>query len=342
MQQRIVELTTQSEKPNFWDDATTAASAMREKARLEETESRFCALTQRLKDAKDLLTLAETEADAQLQTDILRDLKSLLADVKQMETERLLSGPADANNAFVEIHAGAGGQESCDWASMLLRLYTRWAERKKYKVVLIETSAGDGAGIKSAVLKISGNNAFGYLKTETGVHRLVRISPFDANARRHTSFASVFVYPEVDDKIDIVVEEKDLKVDTYRSSGAGGQHVNTTDSAVRITHVPSGIIVASQQERSQHRNREIAMTMLKSKLYELELRKREMNKANIEAAKTDISWGHQIRSYVLQPYQMVKDLRTDVETSDTQGVLDGEIDQFISAALAHKIGAVDA
>jgi len=251
--------------------------------------------------------------------------------------EALLSGEADGNDCFVEIHAGAGGTESQDWASMLLRMYMRWAEAHDYKVEFLEESAGEEAGIKSATIKVAGPNAYGWLKTESGVHRLVRISPFDSNARRHTSFASVWVFPVVDDKIEIQINDGDLRVDVYRASGAGGQHVNKTESAVRLTHLPTGIVVACQNDRSQHKNRAEAMKMLKARLYEAELKKREAAAEAIEASKTDIGWGHQIRSYVLQPYQMVKDLRTGVQTSDTGGVLDGDLDPFLEASLSHRL-----
>jgi peptide chain release factor 2 len=264
-------------------------------------------------------------------------LKKLDDEAQRRSVEALLSGEADGNDAYVEVHAGAGGTESQDWASMLARMYMRWAEQRGYKVSTLEESAGEEAGIKSVTMEIKGEDAYGWLKTESGVHRLVRISPYDANARRHTSFASVWVYPVIDDDIDIQINESDCRVDTYRSSGAGGQHVNTTDSAVRITHIPTGIAVASQQERSQIKNRAIAWGMLKSRLYELELKKRE-EKANAEAAsKTDIGWGHQIRSYVLQPYQLVKDLRTGTQSTDPDAVLDGAIDPFIESALAQRI-----
>ena len=260
---------------------------------------------------------------------------------KQRQLESLLSGPVDGNDAYLEINAGAGGTESCDWSSMLLRMYMRWADRRGFKVTVLEQNDGEEAGIKSVTLQIEGEAAYGWLKTEGGVHRLVRISPFDSNAKRHTSFASVAVSPVIDEDIEIEIEDKDLRVDTYRSSGAGGQHVNTTDSAVRITHIPTGIVAACQNQRSQHQNRDTAMKMLKAKLYELELQKQDTEKAEREAQKTDIGWGHQIRSYVLHPYQMVKDLRTSVETGNSQSVLDGGIDMFLEAALAHKLGGLD-
>jgi len=273
-------------------------------------------------------------------------LKRLREEAGKRELESLLSGEADGNDAYLEVHAGAGGTEAQDWAEMLLRMYTRWAEQHGYKVEWLEESPGEEAGIKSATLQVSGENAYGWLKTESGVHRLVRISPFDANARRHTSFASVWVYPVVDDKIEVMVEDKYLRVDTYRSQGAGGQHVNKTDSAVRLTYLPPGfeapVVVACQSERSQHQNRHHAMAMLKARLYEIELQKREAATEAMNAAKTDIGWGHQIRSYVLQPYQIVKDLRTGVETSQSDKVLDGDLDRFLEASLAQRIKGADA
>ena len=265
-------------------------------------------------------------------------LRELHARSSRIELETLLSGEADGNDSFIEINAGAGGTESQDWAEMLLRMYTRWAEAHGHTVEFIEESPGEEAGIKSATIRVKGENAYGWLRTESGVHRLVRISPFDSSARRHTSFASAWVYPVVDDSIDIEIADKDLRVDTYRASGAGGQHINKTDSAIRITHQPTGIVVQCQNQRSQHKNRASAMSMLRARLYELELQKRHEEQQAAEASKTDIGWGHQIRSYVLQPYQMVKDLRTGVETSNTSAVLDGDIDAFISAALAAQVG----
>ena len=290
-------------------------------------------------DTLELIELAEDDGDAAMIAEGLAGLRALAAEAKRRETESLLAGEADANDCYVEINAGAGGTEAQDWAEMLLRMYTRWAEAHGYKVQLLEASEGEQAGLKSVTLQVSGPNAYGWLKTEAGVHRLVRISPFDAAARRQTSFASVWVYPVVDDTIAIEIRDADLKVDTYRSSGAGGQHVNKTESAIRITHVPSGIIVACQTDRSQHRNRAIAMEMLKARLYEQELQKREAAANAVEAAKTDIGWGHQIRSYVLAPYQMVKDLRTGVEKGNPAAVLDGDLDAFMAAALAARVGA---
>jgi len=292
-------------------------------------------------DNRELIALGDAEGD----TEIVKEAEAALLEARKeaarVQVETLLSGEADANDCYLEIHAGAGGTESQDWANMLLRMYTRWAERRKFKVEMMEVHDGEEAGVKSATIQIKGHNAYGWLKTESGVHRLVRISPFDSAARRHTSFSSAWVYPVVDDTITIEINEADLKVDTYRSSGAGGQHVNTTDSAIRITHVPTGIVVACQQERSQHKNRATAMGMLKSRLYEAELQKQEEAASAEAASKTDIGWGHQIRSYVLQPYQMVKDLRTGVETSNTSAVLDGDIDQFIEASLAARLGRED-
>ncbi len=290
-------------------------------------------------DATELLGMAEADGDEKLAAEALANLRALAEEAKRREIESLLSGEADANDAYVEINAGAGGTESQDWAEMLMRMYIRWAEQHGYKVQVLEESEGEQAGIKSATLQISGPSAYGWLKTEAGVHRLVRISPFDSAARRHTSFASVWVYPVVDENIEVDIDEGDLKIDTYRSSGAGGQHVNKTESAIRITHLPTGIVVACQTDRSQHRNRATAMAMLKARLYELELQKREAAAAAAESAKTDIGWGHQIRNYVLAPYQLVKDLRTGVEKGNPQAVLDGELDEFMAAALAARAGA---
>ena len=310
---------------------------MRERNRLDAAVTAYRKLERDLDDALALIELGESENDEATITEGEAELKRLSREVHAREVEALLSGEADGNDTYVEIHAGAGGTESQDWAQMLLRMYTRWAGTKGYKVDVIGETSGEQAGIKSATLPIKGSNAFGWLKTESGVHRLVRISPFDSNARRHTSFTSVWVYPVVDDNIDIQVNESDCRIDTYRASGAGGQHVNTTDSAVRITHVPTGIVVACQGERSQHKNRATAWNMLRARLYERELQMREEKAEAAAASKTDIGWGHQIRSYVLQPYQMVKDVRTGVETSDTSGVLDGDIDLFIEAALAQRV-----
>jgi peptide chain release factor 2 len=316
---------------------------MRERDQLARSIDTVKGISQELEDALTLLELGEMEDDEATITEAENAIKTLGADVAKRQVDALLSGEADGNDTYVEIHAGAGGTESQDWALMLMRMYQRWGEKHGFKVDLVEYNDGEEAGMKGATLLLKGPNAYGWMKTESGVHRLVRISPFDSNARRHTSFSSVWVYPVIDDSIDIQINESDCRIDTYRSSGSGGQHVNTTDSAVRITHIPTGIAVACQQERSQHKNRATAWEMLRARLYELELKKREA-KANAEtASKTDIGWGHQIRSYVLQPYQMVKDLRTGVQTSDTQGVLNGDLDQFMEASLAQRVkgGAVD-
>ncbi len=310
---------------------------MKERTTLDTAVNGYRTLEQSLKDHTELLEMAAAEGDTAMVADAEGAIIALQATAAQRELESLLSGEADGNDCYLEVNAGAGGTEAQDWAEMLLRMYLRWAEKRGYKTKLLDESRGEEAGIKSATIEINGHNAYGWLKTEAGVHRLVRISPYDSNARRHTSFASVAITPVVDDTIDIQVLDKDLKVDTYRASGAGGQHVNKTDSAVRFTHLPTGIIVACQEERSQHKNRAKAMEMLKAKLYERELKIREDAAAVIEAGKTDIAWGHQIRSYVLQPYQMVKDARTGVETSQTQDVLDGDIDKFLQASLASKI-----
>jgi len=307
---------------------------MRKKTRVEVRIGKFDTLSQGFDDALALLELGESEDDRETVEEAEASIQTLSKDVVRAELQTLLSGEADGNDCYVEVHAGAGGTEAQDWAEMLARMYARWAERRGYKVEWIEESPGEEAGIKSTTIKIIGPDAYGWLRTETGVHRLVRISPFDSNARRHTSFASVGAYPVIDESIDIEVLDKDLRVDTYRASGAGGQHVNRTDSAVRITHLPTGIVVQCQTDRSQHRNRAMAMQMLKARMYELELRKREDAARADHEAKSDIGWGHQIRSYVLHPYQMIKDLRTGIETSNTQNVLDGDLDQFMAAALA--------
>jgi peptide chain release factor 2 len=310
---------------------------MRERQQLERSINVYQKLERDLDDSVTLIELGETEKDDATIKEGEAGLRQLAADARRQEVEALLAGEADGNDTYLEVHAGAGGTESQDWAEMLTRMYIRWGEQRGYKVTLVEASAGEEAGLKSATLVLKGENAYGWLKSESGVHRLVRISPYDANARRHTSFASVWVYPVVDENIQVEIRESDCRIDTYRASGAGGQHVNTTDSAVRITHIPTNIVVASQQERSQIKNRAIAWAMLKSRLYEAELQKRE-EKANAEAAsKTDIGWGHQIRSYVLQPYQLVKDLRTGTQSTDPKAVLDGDIDDFIEAALAQRV-----
>jgi peptide chain release factor 2 len=310
---------------------------MQERTRLEGQISTVREVETNLSDNLELIEMGEAEGDNDIVTEAEAALDAMKADVEKRQLESLLSGEADSNDAYLIVNAGSGGTEAQDWAQMLLRMYTRWAESKSHKVAMLEMSDGEEAGIKSATIRISGEMAYGWLKTETGVHRLVRISPFDSNARRHTSFASIAVSPVVDDDIDIEVEEKDLRIDTYRSSGAGGQHVNTTDSAVRITHEPSGIVVACQNERSQHKNKATAMNMLKARLYEAEIQKREQAASDEHDAKSDIGWGHQIRSYVLHPYQMVKDARTAHETTDSAGVLDGKLDGFLEATLAHRL-----
>jgi peptide chain release factor 2 len=337
----LSELELQSQDPKLWDDPTHAQKIMRERDQLSQSLNQIKATEAELKDTIELIELGSLENDSDIVAAAEKDLEFLAQRVQRQRLESMLSGEADANNCFVEIHAGAGGTEAQDWAQMLVRMYARWAESKEYKVEWIEESPGEEAGLKSATFKImthkSSNHPYGWLKGESGVHRLVRISPFDSNARRHTSFASVWVYPEVDDAIDIQIEDKDLRIDTYRASGAGGQHVNKTDSAIRITHIPTGVVVQCQNDRSQHRNRAQAMSMLRARLYEVELKKREEAAQANEANKSEIGWGHQIRSYVLQPYQMVKDLRTNVEKGNAQGVLDGDIDAFLEATLAQKL-----
>ena len=310
---------------------------MRERTQLEEQLAALSLLERELDDAVTLVELGEAEADEGTEKEGVAALKLVLKEAQRRQIEALFSGEADANDTFIEIHSGAGGTESQDWARMLFRMYARWAERKKFKVEVIEETAGEEAGIKSGTLLVKGHNAHGWAKTESGVHRLVRISPFDSNARRHTSFASVWIYPVIDDRIDIEINEVDCRIDTYRSSGAGGQHVNTTDSAIRITHQPTGIVVACQAERSQHKNRATAWNMLRARLYELELEKREAEANKAAESKTEIGWGHQIRSYVLQPYQLVKDLRTGFTSGTPGDVLDGELDDFMQASLAQKI-----
>ncbi len=309
---------------------------MQERTALEDQLTAIGRIEQELDDQLTMIELGESEKDQKAVNDAEAALKKLKAEVARRELEALLSGEADPNDSYLEVHAGAGGTESQDWANMLMRMYTRWAEQHGYKVDWIEETEGEEAGIKSATVQVKGRNAFGWLKTENGVHRLVRISPFDSNARRHTSFASVNVYPVVDDRIKIDIKESDVRVDTMRAGGAGGQHVNKTESAIRLTHIPTNIVVVCQNDRSQHRNRAQAWQMLRARLFERELKKREEKAAAEQAAKTDIGWGHQIRSYVLQPYQMVKDLRTGVQTSNTGAVLDGDLDQFMEAALAQK------
>ncbi|MEC8577908.1 MAG: peptide chain release factor 2 [Pseudomonadota bacterium] len=334
---RLDELNKIAEDPKLWNNLDRAQTLMRERTRLENAINACRALETELSENVEMIELGEAESDSDIVAECEAALEALQQRAERMEVETLLSGEADANDAFIEVHAGAGGTESQDWASMLLRMYMRWAEKKGFKVTLIEQTDGEEAGIKSATVEIKGHNAYGWAKTESGVHRLVRISPFDSNARRHTSFASVWCYPVVDDAIDIDVSDADVRIDTFRASGAGGQHVNTTDSAVRITHLETNIVVQCQNERSQHKNRATAWAMLRARLYELELQKREEEAMASADQKSEIGWGHQIRSYVLQPYQMVKDLRTGVESGNPSGVLDGALDPFMEAALAQRV-----
>lgn len=330
------ELNALSEKPDFWNDPEEARKLMAERQRLDDGIKLVLALEREAEDGAELLELAD--GDTAMIDEVAATLKATREKAAKAELQALLSGEADPNDCYMQINAGAGGTESQDWASMLRRMYVRWAEKSGYKVEEVDAHEGEEAGIKSATLHIQGHNAYGWLKSETGVHRLVRISPYDSSARRHTSFASVTVSPVIDDTIEIDIDPSDVRTDTYRSSGAGGQHVNKTDSAVRLTHEPTGIVVACQAGRSQHQNRAKAWEMLRSKLYEVELQKRREAVQDSHESKSDIGWGHQIRSYVLQPYQLVKDLRTNHETSDTGGVLDGDLDAFLSAALAHSVG----
>src|SRR4051812_20018058 len=334
---RLAELDAEVEDPKLWDDPKAAQAVMRERRRLDEAIAATRAIETELADTRELMELAEAEGDDAMVDDAVKALDDLAERAEKDKVAALLAGEADANDTYVEVNAGAGGTESQDWAEMLQRMYTRWGERHGMKVELIDIHAGEQAGIKSATMMIKGENAYGYAKTESGVHRLVRISPYDSSARRHTSFASVWVYPVVDENIDIEVVESDLRIDTYRASGAGGQHINTTDSAVRITHVPTGIVVQCQNQRSQHKNRAEAMNQLKAKLYEAELQRREAEANATAASKTDIGWGHQIRSYVLQPYQLVKDLRTGVTSTSPSDVLDGDLDRFMAAALSQRV-----
>ncbi len=334
---RLDELNARVQDPTLWDNPKEAQAVSREQKMLETAVGTVNEISSEMSDAIEFIEMGEAEGDTDIVDDGHASLAKLADRADADKVQALLSGEADANDTYVEIHAGAGGTESQDWAEMLQRMYTRWGERRGYKVELVDYHAGDQAGIKSATLLMKGENAFGYAKTESGVHRLVRISPYDSAAKRHTSFSSVWVYPVIDDDIDIEINEGDLKIDTYRASGSGGQHVNTTDSAVRITHQPTGIVVASQNDRSQHKNRATAMNMLKARMFEREMAEREAVASGEYQEKSEIGWGHQIRSYVLQPYQMVKDLRTGYTSSSPDKVLDGEIDEFISAALAQQV-----
>lgn len=335
---RLDELNALSEDPDLWADTSKAQKLMKERTNLDQNITTVNTIEVDLDDALGLIELAEEEGDEVVLKEAEQALEQLTKHANRKRLESLLSGEADANDAYLQVNAGAGGTEAQDWAEMILRMYMRWAESKGYKLTTLERSNGEEAGIKSTTIKIDGYQAYGWLKTETGVHRLVRISPFDSAKKRHTSFASVSVSPVIDETIDIEIEEKDLRIDTYRSSGAGGQHVNKTDSAVRITHIPTNTVAACQNGRSQHQNKATAMEMLKAKLYEMEIQRREEEKAEEHGEKTDIGWGHQIRSYVLHPYQMIKDLRTNAETSQSQAVLDGDLDMFLEATLTKRAG----
>ncbi|WP_019515906.1 peptide chain release factor 2 [Sphingomonas sp. Mn802worker] len=334
---RLDELNARVEDPTLWENPKAAQDVMRERRRLDEAITATRDIQREMADTAELVEMAEAEGDAEMADEGTLALKTLAQRAQGDKIKALLAGEADGNDSYVEINAGAGGTESQDWAEMLQRMYTRWAERRGMKVELIDYHAGEQAGIKSATLLLKGENAYGYAKTESGVHRLVRISPYDSSARRHTSFSSVWVYPVIDDSIDIEINDSELRIDTYRASGAGGQHINTTDSAVRITHLPTGIVVACQNQRSQHKNKAEAYNQLRARLYEHELRKREEEANAVNATKTDIGWGHQIRSYVLQPYQLVKDLRTGVTSTSPGDVLDGELDDFMAAALSQRV-----
>ena len=334
---RLDELNARVEDPTLWENPKQAQEVMRERRRLDEAITATRAIERELTDTSELIELAEAEGDEELAVEGTQALAQLAERAQQDKVKALLAGEADSNDTYLEINAGAGGTESQDWAEMLQRMYTRWAERRGYKVELVDYHAGEQAGIKSATLLVKGENAYGYAKVESGVHRLVRISPYDSSARRHTSFSSVWVYPVIDDSIDIEINDSELRIDTYRASGAGGQHINTTDSAVRITHLPTGIVVACQNQRSQHKNRAEAYNQLRARLYEHELRKREEEANAVNATKTDIGWGHQIRSYVLQPYQLVKDLRTGTTSTSPGDVLDGDLDDFMAAALSQRV-----
>lgn len=334
---KLDELNALSEDPKLWDNPSRAQTVMRDRNRLAANVDGVRQIEKTLSDSIELYDMADSENDSGMIEDVHQTLENLAGETQKKQLQALLSGEADGNDAYLEVNAGAGGTEAMDWTQMLLRMYLRWAERRGFKTTILEQSEGEEAGLKSATVKIEGEAAYGWLKTESGVHRLVRISPFDANDRRHTSFSSVLISPVVDETIDIQIEDKDLRVDTYRAQGAGGQHVNKTDSAIRLTHLPTGVVVACQQERSQHQNRATAMSMLKAKLYELELQKREAEMNAFIGEKSEIGWGHQIRSYVLQPYQMIKDLRTGYENTNSQAVLDGDLDGFLEASLAAKV-----
>ncbi|MBW6523076.1 peptide chain release factor 2 [Sphingomonas sp. RHCKR47] len=334
---RLDELNARVEDPTLWENPKAAQDVMRERRRLDEAITATRDIERELSDTAELIEMADAEGDAEMADEGTQALKALAQRAQADKIKALLAGEADGNDSYVEINAGAGGTESQDWAEMLQRMYTRWAERRGMKVELIDYHAGEQAGIKSATLLLKGENAYGYAKTESGVHRLVRISPYDSSARRHTSFSSVWVYPVIDESIDIEINDSELRIDTYRASGAGGQHINTTDSAVRITHLPTGIVVACQNQRSQHKNKAEAYNQLRARLYEHELRKREEEANAVNATKTDIGWGHQIRSYVLQPYQLVKDLRTGVTSTSPGDVLDGALDDFMAAALSQRV-----
>ena len=334
---RLDELNARVEDPTLWNDPKAAQDVMRERRRLDESIGAAKAIQRELDDTVELIEMAEAEGDAEMESEGVTALAELAERAQRDKVQALLAGEADANNTYIEVNAGAGGTESQDWAGMLQRMYTRWAERRGMKVELVDFHSGEQAGIKSATLLLKGENAYGYAKTESGVHRLVRISPYDSAARRHTSFASVWVYPEIDDDIQVEYNESDLRIDTYRASGAGGQHINTTDSAVRITHIPTGIVVQCQNQRSQHKNKAEAYNQLRARLYERELAEREAAANAENATKTDIGWGHQIRSYVLQPYQLVKDLRTGVTSTAPSDVLDGALDPFMAAALSQRV-----
>ena len=339
-QTRLVFLNEQAENPDLWNDSDNAQKLMRERQHLETSINSINGLETEMNDSIELIEMGEEEGDDDIITEAEASIQKLHKTLGKRQVETLLSGETDANDTFLEVHSGAGGTESQDWASMLLRMYIRWAEQQGFKVEIQSSSAGDEAGIKSATILIKGHNAYGFAKTESGVHRLVRISPFDSQSRRHTSFSSVWIYPVIDDNVEIDIQDKDIRIDTYRSSGAGGQHVNTTDSAVRITHLPTGIVVQSS-EKSQHQNRANAMKALRARLYDIEIKKREEATQSAHDSKTDIGWGHQIRSYVLQPYQLVKDLRTGVESTNPTAVLDGDLNQFMEAALAHQVTGED-